>query len=516
MAQAVRNNQTGLIIAACIISAGLIFGGWIQFQPNISQAKEGIHNLAGQNQDIRYAFRNVAKEVLPAVVSINTRTEPKVVKNDPENNNEGPKLFFQGDPLLKEFFNNDPRLKEFFNGQNLRQTPRRPRRGQGSGFIIDSTGIIVTNNHVVAGADSVYVRLHDGREFKATSVKTDERTDLAVVTIDAGEPLKALPLGNSDMMEIGDWVVAVGNPFGLELTVTSGIISAKGRGPGINDREDFLQTDAAVNPGNSGGPLVNLNGEVIGINSAITTRNGGNDGVAFAIPINMAKWVVNQLLEKGEVQRAYIGVVIQPVTNDLAKHLNTKVGEGALVNQVSDGAPADLAGVQSGDVILKLNNEKVNSTRQLQAIVEKLKVDQTYSLEIIRNGKPMNLNITMKAMPKDYSLTSRTFQRKQNNEPSKSKHSNKLGVEVTELTEEMAKQLDAKVGQGVVVKSVDEGSLAGNAGVEKGDIIERIGKTDCKSVEDFENALKDASLEEGVMLLIRSDGRSRFLVIKQR
>lgn len=514
MTQFAKNNQYGMVTAASILALALILGGWIKFDTNTSQAKEGVKsNLIGQNTDLRYVFRNVSKEVLPSIVSIHTRTEAKVVKN--ETGKGTPNFRFGGDPLLKEFFKNDPRMEEFFNSPNSKQTPSRPKRGQGSGFIVDSTGIIVTNNHVVADADTVIVKLNDGRQFKATSVKTDPRTDLAVVTIDAQEELKAIPLGDSDKMQIGDWVLALGNPFGLDMTVTSGIVSAKGRGPGINEREDFIQTDAAVNPGNSGGPLVNLDGEVVGINSAITSRNGGNDGVAFAIPVNMAKWVVNQLIENGEVKRAYIGVVIQPVTSDLASHLKTKFGVGALVNQVASDSPAEDAGLESGDVILKLNNEKVNNTRQLQGIVEMLTVGKTYPLEIIRNGDRKELSITMKAMPEDFTLSSRTISKLPKADVKTGKP-DKLGLQVTELTEELAGQLKLKVGQGVVVKSVENASLAANGGIKPGDVIERVGNKNCQSIEDFEELVNNASLQEGVMLLVRTRNVSRFIVLKKQ
>ena len=225
--------------------------------------------------------------------------------------------------------------------------------GSGSGVIVDPSGIILTNNHVVAGGGEVTVRLGDGREFKAVGIKTDPKSDLAIVRIEAGSPLPAARLGRSSEVEVGDWVLALGQPFGLEGTVTAGIVSAKGRGLGITDREDFIQTDAAINPGNSGGPLVNLDGEVIGINTAISTNSGGYQGVGFAIPIDLAKWVGGQLEQSGTVHRAYLGVVIQPVTQEIAEQLKVKVHNGVLVREVRDNTPAAKAGVQPGDVILR-------------------------------------------------------------------------------------------------------------------------------------------------------------------
>ena len=222
----------------------------------------------------------------------------------------------------------------------------------GSGVIVDPSGVILTNNHVVAGGGEIMVRLSDGREFKAFDIKTDPTTDLAVLHIKSKEPLPAAKLGDSKKVEVGDWVLALGEPFGLEGTVTAGIVSAKGRGIGINEREDYIQTDAAINPGNSGGPLVNLDGEVIGINTAISSNTGGYQGVGFAIPIDLAKWVGEQLVKSGTVHRAYLGVMIQPVSQSLAEQFNVKVHEGVLVTQVQPHTPAAKAGMKAGDIIL--------------------------------------------------------------------------------------------------------------------------------------------------------------------
>ena len=238
--------------------------------------------------------------------------------------------------------------------------------GAGSGVIVDPSGVILTNNHVVAGGGKVMVRLHDGREFKAVDIKTDPKTDLAVLRIKGAGPLPAARLGDSSKVEVGDWVLALGEPFGLEGTVTAGIISAKGRGLGITDREDFIQTDAAINPGNSGGPLVNLDGEVIGINTAISTSTGGYQGVGFAIPIDLAKWVGGQLVQYGKVHRAYLGVIIQPVTQPLAEQFKVKVHQGVLVTEVQPDTPAAKAGLKAGDIILEFAGKPVSSPRELQ------------------------------------------------------------------------------------------------------------------------------------------------------
>lgn len=455
-------------------------------------------------QDLSRVFRGVSTNVVPSVVSIVTKTKAPQMQGNMEQ-------LFKSDPLMREFLKRSPQFREFT------ERPQQPqfRRGQGSGFVANSQGHIITNSHVVKNAEEMLVRFHDGREFDAKLIGVDERSDVAVIKINPPADLKPLAMGDSDKMQIGDWVLAVGSPFGLEMSVTSGIISAKGRGPGINEREDFLQTDAAVNPGNSGGPLVNLNGEVIGMNTAISTRSGGYDGVAFAIPINMAKWVADQLIENGSVKRAYIGVAIQPITDTIAKQLNTALGKGALVSQIMDGSPAGESGLETGDVILKLDGKDVNGTRSLQGIVEQLQVDKTYDMIVLRDGQKKTLNITMKEMPNDYSLASRGVM-KPKEKDDEALESNDLGIEVKELTDELAKQLGLESTAGVVVSSVNNDGAAASAGIKAGDVIEKVGKKKVETIEDFKNAMKDVSLEKGVLLLVRNGNATRFVVIQSK
>ncbi|MEK6263127.1 MAG: trypsin-like peptidase domain-containing protein, partial [Planctomycetota bacterium] len=304
-------------------------------------------------QDLSVAFRTVAAEAVPSIVSIETTTKARQVQGRGQQIQEG-----DIPPSFRQFFQNDPQLEELFKNRGRgRAIPQQ--RGMGSGFIIDASGVILTNNHVVKGADEVKVRLHDGREFIARDVKTDPRTDVAIVRIEASG-LKAIKLGDSHAMQVGDWVLAIGSPFGLDTSVTAGIISAKGRNNKITDRADFLQTDAAINPGNSGGPLVNLHGEVIGINTAIATESGGYDGIGFAIPTHIAGWVSQQLMASGEVKRGYIGTQIQAVDANIAKQFNVKVRDGALVRSVMPKSPAEKAGLEPGDVILKLNGQAIS------------------------------------------------------------------------------------------------------------------------------------------------------------
>lgn len=453
-------------------------------------------------QDLSAAFRSVAAEAMPSIVSIETSTKARQVQR-------------RGQPLLEEdlpapfrqFFQNDPQLEELFRNRG-RQRTMPQQRGMGSGFIIDAAGIILTNNHVVNGADEVKVRLHDGREFIAKDVKTDPRTDVAIVRIEASD-LKAIKLGDSHATQVGDWVLAIGSPFGLDMSVTAGIISAKGRSNRITDRADFLQTDAAINPGNSGGPLLNLRGEVIGINTAIATESGGYDGIGFAIPTHIAGWVSQQLVASGEVKRGYIGTQIQPVDANIARQFNVKVREGALVRSVMPNSPAEKAGLEPGDVILKLNDKSITDPASLQGVVEQLTVGKSYPLEIIRDGKRQTLTTTIEAMPKSFALTDRE---ESQDSPGNSKF-DKLGLDVRTLTKDLAKQLGTTATSGVVIAGVDEDSAAAQAGLKSGDVIEKAGGQPVATVEEYEKAKAQFSGGDGLVLHIRSTNGKKFFVV---
>ncbi len=456
-------------------------------------------------RELSAAFRNAAKEVLPSMVVIETRGKAVRVNGElrsPFDDEESP---------FGDLFRNNPELREFFRNRP-RQMPAP--RGMGSGFIIDSKGVILTNSHVVQNAAEVKVRLYDGREFTGTDIKTDPRSDVAVVHINA-TGLQPVRMGNSNNVEIGDWVLAVGSPFGLDMSVTAGIISAKGRGPGINQREDYLQTDAAINPGNSGGPLVNLEGEVIGINTAISSRSGGYEGIGFTIPIDMARWVADQLVSKGQVSRAYLGVGIQPVDASIAKKFQVPVGEGALVNMVGPKSPAADAKVELADIVLELNGQKVTNPRNLQGIVEQLEVGKSYPMVVMRNGEKITLSVTMGAMPENYGSMIDEKEGESTPEESRKENFDELGLDVRELTPELAKQLDMPEGsKGVVIGSVKDDSPAERAGLRAGLVIERVGKTTVTTPEEFKNAMKEQSLKEGISLLVRSGAGSRFIVIQ--
>lgn len=468
-------------------------------------------------QDFSEAFRAVSKEVTPAVVSIEARTSGKKVEGQAQfgGDDEG------GGLLLPPGLEDDPRFEELFRRFGQMQRPGRrmfvpPQEAKGSGVVIDSKGVILTNNHVVEGAEEILVRLSDGREFLATEVKSDAKSDVAVVKIDADD-LTPIAVGDSEAAQVGDWVLAIGSPFGLDTTVTAGIISAKHRGPNISDREDFIQTDAAINPGNSGGPLVNLNGQLIGINTAISSRGGGNDGVGFAIPVNMAKWVAGQLLEKGKVERSYLGVGIQPLTSALAEQFGAKVGHGVVVNNVFPDTPGAKAGLKPGDVIVKVQGQEVGSPQQLQGLVERLPAGKPYEFVVMRDGKPMDLNVAVAAMPADYGTTIVADKEEGQKEEKKDAASFKdLGVEVSPMTDDVRQELGfEKDVAGVVITQVEEGSPAQLAGLEAGIVIERVGTSPVTDVDGFRKAV-DAAKEKGksVLLLVRTPQGGRFLTLK--
>jgi serine protease Do len=462
------------------------------------------------------AFHNAASRVLPAVVMItNTPTMAERSsdrKSAPDQNSEDMPFGFRGMPFGDLFRN--PQFRQFFKESPSGPMPEMPGHGMvgaGSGVIVDPSGVILTNNHVVAGGGKVMVRLHDGREFKAVDIKTDPKTDLAILRIEGAGPLPAAQLGNSDQVEVGDWVLALGEPFGLEGTVTAGIVSAKGRGLGITDREDFIQTDAAINPGNSGGPLVNLDGQVIAINTAISTRSGSYQGVGFAIPANLAKWVGGQLETAGKVQRAYLGVVIQPVTQPLAEQFKVKVHEGVLVTEVQSNTPAAKAGLKPGDIILDFAGKAVSNPRRLQGLVEVAKVGSSQPLAILRDGKGMTLNVTCREQPTDFGMV-RTGSRNPGNTESSSFE--KLGIQVENLTPQVAEQLGVKIDHGVAITDVRSGSPADLAGLSNGMVITEANRHPVKTIEDFRKALGNKPMEKGVLLLVRSAEGSRFVVIQ--
>lgn len=474
-------------------------------QPSQTQRQTLPPPLSAEQLDVAnslsQAFRNVSDRVLPAVVAIENRPDPSW--------QAGKSLGGAQLPPGQNPFKGTP-FEDMFRDGQLQGVPRQAPRSQagiGSGVIIDSSGIVLTNNHVVAGGGKVIVRTQDGREFVAKGVFTDPKTDIAVVRIDGDESLTAAPLGDSDAASVGDWVVALGQPFGLESTVTAGIISAKNRGIGITDRENFIQTDAAINPGNSGGPLVNLHGEVIGINTAISSRGGGNNGVGFAVPSNLARWVSDQLVQNGTVQRAYLGVSIQPVSYELATQLGVAPKSGVAVTNVFAGTPAEKMGFQSGDVIVKFGDTRVATPQQLQLAVERSAIGKPVSVEVVRDGKKVALSYDPEAAPED--LENRLSKAEPSGVEMRS-----LGVEVASLNAAVAKQLGVKDANGVVVTAVQEGSNAADAGLRPGMVIAQVNRQDVHSPDEFEQVI-EADEDGSILLLVRSPQGSQFIVLQR-
>ena len=461
----------------------------------------GSRSPAATAQTLSQAFRDAAKTVMPAVVTIRHTTSTTQETSGP------------GEESGKEWrslpFGNIPELRKFF--KDMPETPRRSETSMGSGVIIDKSGIVLTNNHVVDGGGRLTVQLPDGRQFETSAVKTDPESDLAVVMLKGAHDLPVAQLGNSDNLQIGDWVLAIGNPFGLSDTVTAGIISAKSRGLGEHGG-DYLQTDAPINPGNSGGPLVNLNGKVVGIDTAISTTSGGYQGVGFAIPSNFARWVSGQLISHGKVERAYLGVGIQELTPELASQLGFK-GEqrGVVVTNVFPNTPGSAAGLKSGDVIVKFGDQPVTSPRRLKELVEESKMTSRQTLEVLRDQKPLSLTVTLQAMPSGFGEAAQSSE--EGGSAAESAFHD-LGIHVAPLTGEKAAQLGLTHAQGILITSVDSGSVADQAGLSDGMVISKVGQTPVKTVDEFRAAVAKQSLKKGILLLVNSKEGSMFVVLR--
>jgi serine protease Do len=437
------------------------------------------------------SYRDIVKRVLPAVVSIEAKPKAKPAEA-------------KSPPLTLPRFGNGPglpgelqeELKRFF-AQPFPMPDMAPRRAFGSGFIVDPTGVVLTNDHVVRGADTVTVHLQDGRTFVAHDIKTDPKTDLAVLRIEVKEALPFLKLGDSDTVEIGDRVLAVGAPLGLTGTVTSGIISAKGRDIHMNMYEDFLQTDAAINPGNSGGPLVSLDGEVIGINSAIKSATGGFQGIGLAISSNLAKTVMDQLQHNGSVHRGYLGVQAQPLDPEVAAKLGLEGKSGVVVVRVMAGTPAARCGLQDGDVLTQIAGHAVQDPRHLQKIVAGLSIGKPVELIVFHDGARKVLNLTVEEQPATFGTAA--------DSESGPTSLDKIGVKVMDLTAETAKQFGyPEKTEGVVVTEVDQDSVASGAGLRAGALILKVDQQRVKSVQDVQHALEKSSLDKGVLLQVRT------------
>ena len=480
-----------LVIAA--VAAGLILSAGLDLSPLTSafwgskEKDRGVETGAvppGKVVPIE-GIPTLAKEVSPAVVNISTTQVVRFSR-----------------PRLRSPFGRDP-FEEFFNNFFGNVPREQKRRSLGSGFIVSEDGYILTNNHVVEKADEITVTLLDKEEFRAEIIGTDPKTDIALIKIKAGSKLLFVRLGDSESLEIGEWVVAIGNPFGLGHTVTTGIVSAKGRVIGSGPYDDFIQTDASINPGNSGGPLFNLRGEVVGINTAIIQ---GGQGIGFATPIHLAKSILGQLKEKGKVTRGWLGVYIQRLTPDMAETLSVPGKKGALVADVTKDGPAEKAGIRSGDVIVSFDGKEVGDEHELPQIVAVTRPGKKVEVVVVREGKEVKLPVTIAEMEPDAA-------QKHAGGPDLSKG---LGLTVQDISPEIAKHMDLGDRKGVLVSSIETGSPAEEAGFREGDVIRAINRQPVKDSREFEKQMSMVKEEKTILFLVeRGEGRI-FLAVKNR
>jgi len=450
------------------------------------------------------SFADLAEKLLPGVVNISSSQTLTAQGNG---NGRGPDvpMFPPGSPF-EQFF------KDFMernrpNGQHGQQQAPRRAQSLGSGFVIDPSGIVVTNNHVIDGADEITVILQDNTSLKATLIGRDERTDIAVLKVTSEKPLTAVAFGDSDKSRVGDWVLAIGNPFGLGGSVTAGIVSARGRNIDAGPYDNFIQTDAAINKGNSGGPLFNMDGEVIGINTAIYSPSGGSIGIGFSIPSNQAKAVVAQLRNFGRAKRGWLGVRIQQVTPDIAESVGLKDAAGAMVAGVTDGGPADHAKLRNGDIVLKFNDQPVKEMRNLPAIVAQTDIGKDVPVVVWRDGKEVTLTATVGEMPDDQKLASAS---PDTPAPSKPLELSGLGLKLAELTPENRDKYQIGTDQkGVLITDVDNASPAAERGLKPGDIIVEVQQEEVKTpteVRDRVEKVRKANRKSVLMLVQTNDG----------
>jgi serine protease Do len=492
-------------LSVSALAVALAFAGVSAFTP----ATTTLAQSAPQPRTGLPDFTELVDQVGPAVVNIRTLERTRATPGGGGGNG-------QMDEEMQEFF------RRFFGvpmpnvPRGQRPNPRGERggegeeqpRGVGSGFILTQDGYVMTNAHVVEGADEVLVTLPDKREFKAKIVGSDKRTDVAVVKIDA-TGLPAVRVGDPNRLKVGEWVMAIGSPFGLENTVTAGIVSAKGRDTG--DYLPFIQTDVAINPGNSGGPLINLRGEVVGINSQIYSRSGGFMGISFAIPIDEASRVAEQLRVSGRVQRGRIGVQIDQVTRDVAESIGLGRAQGALVRSVESGSPADKAGIEAGDIITKFNGAPIERASDLPRMVGNTKPGSKVALTVFRRGGSRDLQISVAEFEQEATARAGSKPATPEMKPQVSPAQQSIGIIVTELT--AAQKKEAKVKGGVRVESVAEGA-AQRAGVREGDVITAIGNTEISTVKDFEAAIAKLDKSKPIPLLLRRGELASYLVIR--
>jgi serine protease Do len=489
-----RRSIATASVGAVLVVAGIL-GVRAATLPNMNPPAT-VKTAPRSEETARRGYSAVVKKVVPAVVNISSS---RVVKND-MSGFQGPDSQGQGmDPFFRQFFGE--------NGPGFNVPKERREKSLGSGVIISPEGYILTNNHVVDHATDITVTLHDKRELKAKVIGTDPRTDVAVLKIE-GSNFPSLMLGNSSQVEVGDVVLAIGDPFGVGQTVTSGIVSATGRsGLGIEDVEDFIQTDAPINPGNSGGALVDDEGHLIGINTAILSGNsGGNQGIGFAVPINLARHDMDQILEHGKVERGYLGILPENVTPALAKAFNTSNSSGALVGDVTPNSPAAKAGLQKGDIVTAVNGQPVTDANQLRLMIGEMSPNATANLSVQRNGKTEAVAVTLGEFPS-------TEQRASNN-AGEQENAALEGVQVETLTPDTAQELKLSAQtKGVVVDQVSPESKAADSGLQRGDVIQQVNHKPVTNTNDFKQAVTSTTKDAPVLLLVNRQGNTLFLAV---
>lgn len=468
-------------ISSIVIWATIIFLYLCLFAPWYAYAKpKDIITIPS-------SFSELAEKAGAAVVNISADKKVSITSGY----RKLPRRPFGSDDPFQDFFD------KFFGDEPFKE---RREKSLGSGFIIDSSGYIVTNNHVVENADNIKVKLKNQKEFEAKIIGTDAKTDLAILKVISDQPLPALKFGDSEGLMVGQWVVAIGSPFGLENTVTAGIVSAKGRVIGSGPYDDFIQTDASINPGNSGGPLLNMNGEVVGINTAIIA---GGQGIGFAIPVNLAKKIIDQLKTHGSVIRGWLGVGIQSLSQELREYYGIDANQGALVTEVFEGDPADEAGIKAKDIILSVNGRDVKDSRALSSIIADLPVGKKVVIHALRDGKKKRFKVKIAKRPDDNITQAQAA----------GKTENELGIHVVELTRENAGKFDVSEIKGVVVNQVEPGGKGFEAGVLVGDIIKEINHHTITDRTDYKEAIKRVKKGESINMFIKRRNMG-FVVIK--
>ncbi len=489
-------KKTAAILGGLALAA-LVFLGPVGPAGAASQAATDVQARAALNA-MSQAFESAAAKVSPSVVSIFAE---QVVQ---AGGGQG-----LPDASLRDFFG-DQLFRRFFGDPSQGGGQRRTVRGLGSGVIVSRDGLILTNNHVVDKADRLSVVINDKKSYPAKVVGTDPQTDVAVIRIDAKD-LQVAEFGDSDDVKVGEWVLAVGNPFQLMHSVTAGIISAKGRSSvGLADYEDFIQTDASINPGNSGGALADLGGRIIGINTAITSPSGGSIGIGFAIPINMARKVMDALVAKGQVVRGYVGVSLQPIDENMAQALKLKTTDGAIVADVVADGPADKAGIKRGDIVVTVDGAPVRDSAQVRNLVAEGQPGKTVTVGLLRDGARLERTVTLGERPRE-----RGDQAPQSERPDAASQQ-KLGLAVQDLTPDIAQQLGLKNEPGALVADVVPGSPADDAGLERGDLIQEVNRIQVRSARDFERLARGLKSGDAIALLVRRGQGTAFLSLKIR